>query len=280
LLSRNLGPNVAPFALNIRVADVTVRIEAPERVLSVLEATLSFVPRAEDAEPDLTVSARARDDAWEVHGLSGSIKVLAAQSALPQIGGAIVTSVIRDVAVTRGYRTLRATVVSKGNRALAMVGDDWESTITLAAHLHGRGWSYVGSDNALLDPATLDVFPIQKSLYVNASSVTQFPTHYRRAVEASPWYVTPQGISFYAVDPRIAGHSQTWASGALLAGIIVVDGAMSNRPSLESLDPASLRSDRFTPSGLDWSHVPAADLRLGGFVDTCDLVEHWFDSLQ
>jgi hypothetical protein len=280
LLSRNLGTNVVPYALNIRVADVTVRIEAPERVLAVLEATLSFVPRAEGAEPDVTVSARVRDDAWEIHGLSGSIKVLAAQSALPQVGGAIVTSVIRDVAVTRGYRTMRATVLSKGDRALAMVGDDWESAITLAAHLHGRGWSYVGSDNALLDPATLDVLPIQKSLYVNASSVTQFPTQYRRAVEASPWYVTPQGISFYAVDPRIAGHSQTWASGAPLAGIIVVDGAMSNQPSIDSLDPACLRSDRFTRAGLDCSQVPAVDLRLGGFVETCDLVEHWFDSLQ
>jgi len=60
------------------------------------------------------------------------------------------------------------------------------------------------------------------------------------------------------------------ASGAPLAGIIVVDGAMSNQPSIDSLDPACLRSDRFTRAGLDCSQVPAVDLRLGGFVETCD----------
>jgi hypothetical protein len=175
---------------------------------------------------------------------------------------------------------VRASVVEKDGRALAMIGDDWESAITLAAHLHGRGWSYIGSDHVLLDSETLEVLPIQKSLYVNSSAVAQFPMEYRRAVEASPWYVTAQGISFYAVDPRSAGHRQTWAAARRLHGVVVVDGSITDRPSLESLDARSLQADRFTRLGVDWMRVNVVDLHIGGFVDTGDLVEHWFQSIR
>jgi len=267
--------------LDIRLADTNVRIVAPERVLAVLEATLSVVPRFErGSSADVTISVQSKEDMWEIRGLDGALKMLAAQSPLPRVAGAVVSSAIRDVATSRNYTTMRATVLAKEGRALAMVGDDWESTITLAAHLHGRGWSYVGSDNALLDSEALEVLPVQKSLYVNSSAVAHFPTTYRRAVEASPWYVTPQGISFYAVDPRAAGHRQTWAPPARLAAIAVIDGAMADRPSLESLDVASLQSERFTRLGIGWAALPAIDLRLGAFVDTSDLVEHWFDSIN
>lgn len=267
--------------LNIRLADVNVRVEAPERVLLVLDDTLANVPRFESSvSPDLTISVVANAEAWEIQGAGGSRKVLPAQSALPQVAGAIVTSAINDTAASQQYIPMRATVIEKGGRALAMIGDDWESSITLAAHLHGRGWSYVGSDGALLVPATLGVFSIQKSLYVNASSVAQFPVRYRRAVEASPWYVTPQGISFYAVDPNNAVHGGSWSSNATLSGLVIVDGGMSDRPSLESVDVRGIRSERLERLGINWDRVPAADLKLGSFVETCDLVEHWFGSLQ
>jgi hypothetical protein len=266
--------------MDLRVADINFRIEAPDQVLAVLNATLCVVPRFDArAEPDIIVAVQRNDDAWEIRGHEGALKVLGGHSAMPQVGGAVVTSVIRDAAATRNFRTMRATVVERDGRALAMIGDDWESAITLAAHLHARGWSYIGSDNALLDPETLEVLPIQKSLYVNSSSVAQFPVQYRRAVEASPWYVTPQGISFYAVDPRHAGNGRTWSPSATLAGVVVVDGAMTERPSIESLDAVSLQSERFERFGLDWSRLATVDLRLGGFVDTCDLVEHWFGSI-
>lgn len=267
--------------MDLCVAGTNVRVEGPNTVLSVLDATLSVVPRAEPrSEPEIVIAVARNDEAWEIRGHEGALKVLGAHCAMPQVGGAVVTSVIRDTAATRNVRTMRATVVERDGRALAMIGDDWESAIALSAHLHGRGWSYIGSDNALLDPETLDVLPVQKSLYVNSSSVAQFPIPYRRAVEASPWYVTAQGISFYAVDPRHAGHSQTWSQSAVLAGVLVVDGAMSERPSIESMSLSELQAERFGRFGLDWSRVATVDLRLGTFVDSCDLVEHWFGSLQ
>ena len=87
-------------------------------------------------------------------------------------------------------------------------------------------------------------------------------------------------MSGSAVDPQAAGHRQTWSASAVLSGVVVIDGTMTERPSLESLESASLQSERFARLGIDWSHVPAVDLRLGAFVDTCDLVDHWFDSIH
>lgn len=268
-------------SVNVSIAEVNVRIEAPVSVRAVLDAMLAVVPRFDDGVfPDVTISAQASEDVWKIEGLAGSLKVLDAQSALPRIGGAIMTSALRDVATSLNYRTLRATVMACEGRALAIMGDDWESGITLSAHLHSRGWAYLGSDNALLNPRTLEVLPVQKSLYVNSSALAHFPLQYRRAVEASPWYVTPQGISFYAVDPRMAGCRQTWAVQAVLSGVIVIDGATSDRPSLESFENVAFDSERFTRFDIDWSRLPAMDLKLGPFCDTCDIIEHWFGSLQ
>lgn len=265
--------------LGLTLAGLAVHVEAPVPVLAVLEATLRDMRRFEDAGgADITVRVRHLDDVWEVLDDDGSLKILAAGSALPQIGGAVVTTIMQAAARARRHTALRATVLERGGRALAMIGDDWESTLTLAAHLHGRGWRIVGSDSALLDAQTLGIVSVQKSLYVNSSSVRQFPVCYRRALETSPWYATRRGISFYAVDPLQAGHSHTWADAATLAGVVIVDGGAAERPALESLDSAQRRSERLARLGIDWSHVAAADLRLGHCVETCDLLEHWFEA--
>jgi hypothetical protein len=280
---RSLDPNRVSedSSIDLRLAEINIRVEAPPRILSVLDATLSNVPRfATTASPELTISVVQRDDAWEIYGIHGASKLLAWQSALPQVAGAVVTTAIGSVAARRECTTMRATVIEKDGRALAMIGDDWESAISLATHLHGRGWSYIGSDNALLDPVSRDVFCVQKSLYVTSSSVSQLPVPYRRAVEASPWYVTPRGISFYAVDPTGAGRGRTWTLSANLCGIVVVDGLMADSPSLESLDDNRLEDHRFARLRVDWNHIDIADLWMAGCVETCDLIEHWFASTQ
>ncbi len=269
---------VAP--LDFRVANVKVRVEAPNRVLSLLAATLSNVPRFDSRNaPDLTITVVPHDDAWEIRGTEGSRTVLTTQSAMPQVGGAVVSRAVGDVAMNCSYQTMRATVIERDGRALALIGDDWESAVTLATHLHGRGWHYIGSDHALFDPATHQVHCIQKSLYVNASSVAQLPVRYRPAVEASPWYVTPRGLWFYAVNPAGAGMQKTWTSVAQLSGVIVVDGTMVDSPLLESIEAKRLKEERFTRLSIDWTAVEVADLRIGGYVETCDLIEHWFASI-
>ena len=272
-------PIAAP--LDLRVADVNVRVEGPDRIIALLGTTMSNVPRFDSrTTPDLTIEVVSHDGAWEIRGIDGVRNVMATQSAMPQVGGAVVSRAVSDVALSCGFRTMRATVIERGGRALAMIGDDWESAITLATHLHGRGWHYIASDHVLFDPATHQVLCIQKSLYVNASSVSQLPVRYRRAVEASPWYVTPRGIWFYAVDPTAAGMRQTWSSSAMLCGVIIVDGTMVDSPLLEPIDGKRMKEDRYARLSIDWSAVEIADLRIGGYVETCDLIEHWFASIS
>lgn len=267
--------------LDLQVASVKVRVEGPARVLELLNTTLLNVPRFDfRATPDFTIAVTAHDDAWEIRGVDGSRNVLGMQSAMPQVGGAVVSRAVSDVATNCDFRTMRATVIERGGRGLAMIGDDWESAITLATHLHGRGWRYVGSDHALFDPVTQELHCVQKSLYINASSVSLLPVRYRRAVEASPWYVTPRGVWFYAVDPTGAGLLHTWTPLATLCGVIVVDGAMVDSPLLEPIDVKRFQEERFTRLGIDWSAVGAADLRIGGYIETCDLIEYWFASVS
>jgi hypothetical protein len=278
-----LSPDRLAFeggTLDVLIADVHVRVEAPENIIQVLNATLNTIPRRDAKKiPDIVIAMRA-NETWEIHGLDGSHKIMAAASPLPQVAGAIVSTIVAHVAANQNYAALRAAVIENDGRALAFIGDDWESAITIATHLHGRGWRYIGSDNALLHSETRRVFPVQKSLYLNSSSLAQLPLHYRRAVEASPWYVTEAGISFYAVDPLIAGQPQTWSPSALLAAIVVVDGLIADRPAVETLDAVTLSSERLTRLALDWGEVKIVDLRLGGIVETCDLLEHWFEAIR
>jgi hypothetical protein len=282
LLSHDAA-RAARFApLDLHLADVKLRVEAPNDVLALLNTTLSSVPRFGGiSSPDLTITVSELDEAWEIRGTDGRSNVLSPNSAMPQIGGAVISRVVSDVAATCDLRTMRAAVIERNGRALALVGDDWESAITLATHLHGRGWRFIGSDHALFDAATLQVHCVQKSLYVNATSVSHLPVKYRRAVEASPWYVTPRGMWFYAVNPTATGmHHHAWAPSAKLSGLLVVDGVMLDSPLIESIAPRQLEEDRLARLGIDWNAVGVADLRVGGYVETCDLVEHWFQSLQ
>jgi hypothetical protein len=271
----------ADLSIYLRMVDCNVRIAAPEPVMSVLELTLANVPRYSVSSPaDLTIVAKCSDDVWEIDGGAGGRKILTRQSALPQIAGAIVSTAVTETALARNCTILRAAVMERGGRALAMIGDDWESAITVAVHLHDRGWRFLGADNAVLDSATLEVFAIEKSLYVSSSFLSHLPLRYRKAVEASPWYATDRNIAFYAVDPRVGDAPNVWSRSARLAGIIIVDGEEGDQPSLESLDPQALQSERLRRLSIDWDEVNAADLVLGGFVETCDLVEHWFASLR
>ena len=279
MLSLDGGRASALEAVDLRLADVNVRIAAPHPLARQIDLVLAGVPRFDEGRtPELTIVAAMRDDAWEITGDDGSRKVLAATSAVPHVIGAAIASAVHGVAAARGLVPMRATVIARDGRALAMIGDDWESAIGLATHLHGRGWAYVGADHALFDPQTHTAYGVGKSLYVNASSISEMPLRYRRAVEASPWYVTPQGIAFYAVDPRAAGMAQTWLASAPLRGVVVVDGAMDDTPSLEAVDAKRRADERLARFDLDWSQVALADVRIGGFVETCDVLEHWFET--
>lgn len=264
----------------VTIAGVDVSIRAPRTVLAILDRTLAHARRAPaGASIRATIEVDRDEFAWRINGSSQkSMKVLGAGSALPQVGGAVVSAVIADVAEAARLSACRAAVVERDGLAVAFVGDDWESGLVLAAHLHARGWRLLGGDYALIDRTTLTVLAIRKLLYVTLSVLEELPTTYRRAVEASPWYTTSRDIAFYAVDPGLARPTSPWAESGRLRAVLKLNGHVSEFPSLERSDYFALGGD-MDHDALERAGVPVAEVSLGNYVSTCDLLQRWFQAL-
>ncbi len=266
--------------LCVSIAGVDATIRAPRSVLAILNQTLAPA-RTSSATSPIRVSINVESDefVWRINGsCQRSVKVLSATSALPRVAGAIVSSLVADVAAAAHLCAWRAAVVERDGHALAFIGDDWESGVVLSAHLHSRGWRLLGGDYALVNRKTLEVAAMRKLLYVTMSLTEELPMTYRRAVETSPWYSTPRDIAFCAVDPALVRSTDSWAEGGRLRAVLKLDGHLSEFPSLERAAPFVLDDD-LDGDELTRAGVAVAELRLGDYGMTCDLVERWFQAL-
>jgi hypothetical protein len=266
--------------LSFTIAGVDATVSAPQSILSVLSRTLAHA-KTTTPSPDapVTISVVRDDFVWRIDGGSQRTgKVLSATSALPQVAGAVVSSVVADVADRAGLAVWRAAVVERDGHAIAFVGDDWESGIVLASHLHARGWRWLGGDYALIERETLTVHATKKHLYATLSIMDELPHSYRRAVEVSPWYSTPHGIAFYAVDPALVHAAEPWAETAHLRAVLKLDGHSAEFPSLERAEGFKLAGG-IGSDELERGSVAVAEVKLGDYALTCDLVQRWFQSL-
>jgi hypothetical protein len=264
--------------LDIHVGGADVRLHAPQSLLDVVDQMCAYVPRAwSGASPPLTIGVHFTSDLWHIGGdAPASRKTLSQNSTLPQLAGAAISSLLAEVAHHRQVSVWRAAVVEHRGRALALVGDDWESAITLAAHLHARGWRMVSGDYALVDLETMRAMPFRKALHVSSAALPQFPLAYRGAIEASPWYSSANAISFYAIDPTIVDGPTAWADGAVIGTVFKVDGRIAERPSLEAGEDFAI-SETVKRSDLH-ADVDSAMLVLGGFIESADFIESWFSA--
>jgi len=267
-------------SLCVRLAGIDAAIRAPAPVLSILSRTLMHALRPHaGASMKTTIDVSNQESVWRIRGTSQhSHKVLSLTSALPQVCGAIVSSLVADVAEAAHLHVCRAAAVERGGHAVAFLGDDWESCIVLAAHLHARGWRFLGGDSVLIDPTTLTLHATHKSLYATLSIMDELPIPYRRAIEASPWYSTAREIAFYAVDPTFVLPTSTWAERGRLSAVLIVDGDVAKFPSLErSASPAI--SKGISGEDLERAGVALAGVKLGDYIATCDLLERWLQAL-
>jgi|SRR5579863_3822632 len=267
-------------SLSVRVAGVDAVIRAPGEVLSVLSRTLMHARRPHgSAHVKTTIEVSSDEYVWTIRGTSErSHKVLSTASVLPQVCGAVVSSLIADIAESAGLHVCRAAAVERNGVAAAFVGDDWESCVVLAAHLHSRGWRFLGGDYLLIDPTTLMVHATRKSLYATLAILDDLPLPYRRAIEASPWYSTQHEIAFYAIDPDMVPATSTWAEHGTLGAVFVVDGDISEFPALER-SPARTIAEGLSAEELERAGVAIAAVKLGDYIATSDLVERWLDAL-
>ncbi len=103
----------------------------------------------------------------------------------------------------------------------------------------------------------------------------ELPNAYRRAVEVSPWYSTPHGLAFYAVDPALVHATQPWAESGRLRAVLKLDGHAAEFPSLERAETFKLAGG-IDSAELERESVAVAELQLGDYAPTSDLVQRWF----
>jgi hypothetical protein len=266
--------------LVFNIAGASARLRAPSDLMGVVDRMLANVSRNPAGQDrPLHVDARFESNVWYVGGVSPqSMKVFEQGSPLPQVAGGVIASLVAEVAHHQEMSVWRAAVLEKGGDALVLGGDDWESCITLAAHLHTRGWRFVSCDYALVRPPDLNAVRFEKSLHANSSCISSFPRSYRRAVEESPWYSTSDQIAFYAIDPTIVDSETPWADEARICGFLKVDGHVADHASIEPSDDfqlgAHLRRQDLLRAG-----IAVGTLVRSGFSETCDFIEHWFSAL-
>lgn len=268
-----------PKHLDLHFADADARVHAPQGVLGVLDQMFAHVPRRwSGVLPPISIDVTFDAGMWCINGSARrSRKTLGQASTLPQVAGAAVSSLLAEFSEVRNVSVWRAAVVEFEGHALTLIGDDWESAITLAAHLHARGWKMVSGDYALVDLPTMHAIPFRKALHVSSGSVTLFPLAYRGAIEASPWYSSAHAISFYAIDPTIVNGPAAWGDRSLIRSVLKVDGRLEEHPSLEACEDFSI-TETISRTDLP-DEVECAMLIAGGFIDTADFIERWFSAL-
>ncbi len=264
------------LAYNISGTDV--RICAPQRLHRVLGRMMRPGAGAGGATP-LQLDVRFEGETWSIAGRApASKKVLAQRTALPQVAGAVIAALLSEISYHTDVHVWRAAVVERDGNALVLAGEDWESCITLAVHLHTRGWRLLGGDYALVSRDTFSASCVRKALHATSSCVGSFPLSYRSAVEASPWYATSDLLAFYAIDPALAGDESPWAERAPIRALLNVDGQTAEHAALETCDELVLAGG-IVRRDLIRGGVEVLTLVRSEYNETCDFVERWFAHL-
>jgi hypothetical protein len=257
------------------ISDVGVGVHAPHEILRVLDLTLMRVPtRSVDCSIVLSVTKDA--DRWRICDEYGVITSLPAFAAAPEVSGALTSVMVERVGRMTDEVIVSGTIVAKDDFALALVGESWESCILIATHLSLRGWSIVTPRYAFVDPETRGVEPFSKLLHIPTRIIPQLPLQYRRALEASPWYVAGTDIGFYAVDQLRVPGTPSPSERPTLRACLIVDPSR-HEPNGAVYQPAHADVGSFLP--FTDVGIAAASVVAGEAVPTTDAVVRWLSSL-
>ncbi|MGH7728142.1 MAG: hypothetical protein ACREM2_05070 [Vulcanimicrobiaceae bacterium] len=254
------------------VAEVAVVVRAPREVVAILDRTLSRLT-ASAAEPELQVTVE-RDDAWRIRrSHSPTIVVLDRRQALAEVAGATVSAIVGTACLRSRKLLLKAVVVERDTRALALVGDDWEAAVMIAAHLNVRGWRFVSAHHNFVDES-LAIAPVQKLLVVTSALLPQLPLEYRSLAERSQWCSNRDGLLFYTVDPHESLGESAWSTSAVLQAVLLVSGTIGHFASVDDVARDDL--DPYLPQALRADpRLAFGSVVLSSGVGSADVVERW-----
>lgn len=257
------------------VNNVAVGVCAPREILGVLDVTLKHVP-VHNGPSKLVLNVTQTEGDWQIVDDANVILRTPMSTLAPDVAGALTTAMVERVSFLTGSTLVTGVIVSKGDFAIALVGDDWGSCIAIALHLSLRGWSIVTPRHAFVDNDTREVEPFSKLLYIPTRIISLLPLQYRRALEASPWYSTGTELGFYGVDPQHALKTQPDGRRAALRAALIVDS--SRHEVLGAVyEPAHAFIGKYLP--FPEGGMASASLVVGSIVHTADVVERWADSL-
>ena len=149
-----------------------------------------------------TVTRAARSDLWVIHGDgAGTADVMVqgnAASAVTRIEGLALQRLIDG---PPDILTFHAALVARGARGVLIVGPSESGKSTLACALWQRGWTLVGDDVALVDPATAEARSAPRRVSLRSASRDFFDAPaWTRILDAPSCEATIDGYVFHPGD--------------------------------------------------------------------------------
>jgi hypothetical protein len=266
-----------PVERHFRLANAVVRIEGPEPLITALDRMLPCRGGGNDlVEPIVSLRVTWSDEAWEIRCDGASTHEFGALSPGALVAEKTVGIAAAEAAKRTGVTLLRAAILQRSGFSLALVGDDVDSWLTLAFHLHAREWTTVSFSHSFVDRDRLTVVSLGKLATIASSRIADVPRRCRAAIEASPWYDSGDDLLFYAVDPS-KGSGAPATAVHLISALVIVDGEIASAAAIEEAPCDEAR--RFLGDHPRRGDLRCARLKLGHPIASCDAVESWADEL-
>ena len=248
-----------------------VAVSGPADAMSAADRILARLIKKPSSHPLSLSLDIVRGDTWNIVGSNGVRRHLPRSLSLPLLVDAVVEIAAESVASGLEASVLSGIVLAYEGRGLAIVGDDRDSALVLALHLHARGWSTVSFSKSFVE-SDARALSIPTLPSISSTSIDSLPAAYRSAIEVAPWVSHEHELMFYAVDPM--SKQARWRESVRLDDLLVLDGAVESEPRIEAF--AGTHDARFLGRDQQRSEVRGNRLTLGKFIPTCDLVERWF----
>jgi hypothetical protein len=186
-----------------------------------------------------------------------------------------------EVAAAHGWLAVKAVVVERGGRALALSGAPGSGKSTVAAHLVARGWKLVTDDVAFIDAETGTIVGHHGLMRFRSGAIPHLPAAFKVTLERSRWFVGEDGeLEFYEVDPASVFGAEVWSAEAVLDSVVIID-ARATAHAVQGVsyrDGLLVQLDGTVPPSSVLAAVRAGAIGRDRSVYITDRIERWYEA--